>query len=63
MTACRRAVWAGVATSQPDVELLAVVLLPGDFSFSLGSVVALSSMLALGVSATTARMMMYGFVT
>ena len=59
VTACRTAVWAGGATSPPDVELRVEALLPGCFAFAVELVVALSAMLSLGVRAEDNRMMLW----
>jgi hypothetical protein len=59
VTACRTAVWAGGATSPPDVALRVEVLLPGCLVLAVALVVALSAMLASGARAEDNRMMVW----
>jgi hypothetical protein len=57
-TACHAAVWAGGATSMPNVELRVEALLPGCFAFAVALVVALSGPLALRARAKDNCMML-----
>ena len=58
-TACRTAVWAGGATSPPDVELRVEALLTGCFAFAFALVVALSATLALRATVEDNRRMLW----
>ncbi len=58
-TACCTSVWAGGATSPPNVELRVEALLPGCFAFAVALVVALSAMLTLGARTEDNRMMLW----
>jgi hypothetical protein len=51
VTACCTAIWAGGATSPPDLPLRVEALLHGCFAYAVALVVALSAMLAFGARA------------